>query len=117
MTNVKKVDCALLPPCAKTVHKKLQRAHFISVLWGNADLPHPGNGLDPLQYGWKDKNGCYTPDWFSGPSIPDDLFEEGSDDSVEDQSGQPDEAIAFDNADDSNSELAWSDDSESETEI
>ena len=36
MTNVKRVDCALLPPCAKTVHNKMQRAHFISILWGNA---------------------------------------------------------------------------------
>ena len=57
MTNVKKVDFALLPPWAKTVHNKMQRAHYISIIWGNADSAHPGNGLDPLNYGWKEKNG------------------------------------------------------------
>ena len=55
MTNVKKVDCALLPPCAKTAHNKMQRAHFINILWGNADSAHPGHGLDYLNYGWKEK--------------------------------------------------------------
>jgi len=23
-----------------------------------------------------ERNGCYVPDWFSGPAIPDDLFKE-----------------------------------------
>ncbi|CAM1296565.1 Uncharacterised protein r2_g591 [Pycnogonum litorale] len=32
MNNVKKVDCTLLPPCAKTVHNRLRRAHFVSIL-------------------------------------------------------------------------------------
>lgn len=98
------------------MHNKLRRAHFISILWGNADSPHPGHGLDPLNYGWKEKNRYYTPDWFVGPAIPDDLFQEGEleEDSMEDlHSDQPD----VDNADDSSSELPWSDDSESETEI
>ena len=59
MTYVKKVDCALLPHCAKTVHNKMQRAHFISIRWGNADSAHPGHCLDPLNYGWKEKTGYY----------------------------------------------------------
>ena len=77
MANVKKVDCALLPPCAKTLRNKTRRAHFISIVWGNADSAHPGEGLDPLSYGWKDKNGDYAPDWLSGPALPDYLFQEG----------------------------------------
>ena len=120
MTNVKKVDCALIPPCAKTVYNKMQRAHFISILWGNADSAHPGHVLDPLNYGWKEKNGYYTPDWFLGPALPDYLFHEREreEDSIEDhQSYQPDVATVFENDDDSNSENIWSDDSESETEI
>jgi hypothetical protein len=121
MTNVKKVDCALLPPCAKTVHNKLRRAHFITIIWGQADSPHPGLGLDPLNYGWKDKNGYYTPDWFLGPAVPDELFQEGgqddetTDDVQNDQQDMPD--TDFDDVDDSSAELPWSEDSESETEI
>ena len=108
MNNVNKVDCALFPPCAKTVVNKVQQAHFISIIvWGNADLPHPGQGLDPLNYGWKDKDGCYAPDWFSGPAVPHDLFhEELEDDTVEDtQSNQPDVASELDDTETLDSEL------------
>ncbi len=79
MSNVKKVDCALLPPCSKTVDKKLKRAHLISMVWGNADSAQPGERLDPRNFGWKEKDGCYDPDWYSGPSMPDDLLEEEDD--------------------------------------
>lgn len=92
MTNVKKVDCALLSPCAKTVH----------------------NGpttLDPLNYGWMKSNGYNAPEWFLGSAVPDDLFEgEREDESVEDLQGdQSDVATEFDDADESSSD--WSDDS------
>ena len=46
MADVKKIDCAPFPPRARTLYKKVQRAHFVSIIWGNADLPYPGNGLD-----------------------------------------------------------------------
>ena len=74
MTNVKKDDCVFLPPYSKTVHNKMQRAHCTSILWGNADSAHPGHALDPLNYGWKENNGYYTPDWFLGHTMPDYLF-------------------------------------------
>ena len=73
-------------------------------LWGNADSAHPGQGLDPLNYGWKEKNGYNTPDWFLGPSLPYYIFHEGEreEDSLEDhQSDQPDVATVFENNDDS----------------
>lgn len=76
MSNAKKVDCALLPPCSNTVDKKLKRAHLISIVWGNADSAHPGESLDPQNFGWKEKDGYYDFDWYSGPSMPDDLFDE-----------------------------------------
>ena len=84
---------------------------------GNADSEHPGNGLDPLNNEWKEKNGYYTPDWFFGPALPDYIVHEGEreKDSIEDH--QSDVATVFENAEDSNSENAWNDDSESETEI
>ena len=112
MTNVKKVDCALLPPCAKTVHSKMQWEQFISILWGNADSAHPGHGLDSLNYGWKEKNCYYTPDLFLGHALPDYIFRKGNE-----RSDQPDVATVFESDDDSNSENAWNNDLESETEI
>ena len=121
MTNVKKVNCAVIPICAKTVHNKMQRAHFISIIWGNADSARPGHGLYHLMnHGWKEKNGYYTPDLFLSPALLGYLFLEGEqeEDSIEDhQSDQPDVNTVFENDDDSNSENAWSDDSESETDI
>lgn len=97
MANVKRVDCALLPPCSKTVRNKLQRAHYVSIIWGNADTAYPPQ-LDPLQYGWSIKNQCYVPEWFEEPALPDDLQESQIDDQTDD-------------SDDSN---AWSDDSDTE---
>ena len=97
----------------------MQLAHFINILWGNADSEHLLHGLDPLNYGWNEKNGYYTPPWFLGPALPYYLLHEGEreEDSIEDhQSDQPDVATVFKN-NDSNYENAWSDDSESETEI
>ena len=115
---MKKGDCALLPPCSKTVQKKLQRAHYISILWGNGDSPHPGNNLDPLNYGWKKENGEYTPDWYTGPVMPDDLFHE-----VEGEEGDVNEneedthELNEEEEEDSDVENSWNVDSESEEEM
>lgn len=76
MKNLKKVDCALLPPCSKTVYNKLRRAHYVSIVWGNAESAHPESGLDPSEYGWKVKDGSCIPVWFLGPAEPTDLFED-----------------------------------------
>ena len=86
---MKKVDCALLPPCANTVKMKVQRAHYISIVWGNADTPQPANAMDPLEYGWAQQgNDCLTPVWFQGPPLPDDI----SRPTEEQDEGQHDEA-------------------------
>lgn len=121
MSNAKKVDCALLPPCSNTVDKKLKRAHLISIVWGNADSAHPGENLDPQNFGWKEKDGYYDFDWYSGPSMPDDLFDE-EDETQEDYQDQCDsDDLDFTNSEgngtNSNSDNVWSDDSESEFEI
>ena len=119
MIKLKKVDCALRPPYAKTVHKKLQQTHFLSILWGNADSSYPGEGLDPLKFGWEQINGYYAPEWFLGPSFPNELFQEREqeDDTIENiHINESNNIIEFDD-NDSSSELSWSDDSESETEI
>ena len=72
MTNVK-VDCALFPACDKTVHNKLQRAHYTSLAFFGEMLTrsaHPGHGFDSLNYRWKEKDVYYTPKWVLGPAMP-----------------------------------------------
>ena len=72
--------------------------------------------MDPLKYGWKKWNGYYTPDWYLGPDIPDDLFLEGEPEDV--SINQPDDDVtvtALDDAEDAQSET-WSDsDSDADT--
>lgn len=92
------------------LHKKLQRAHYFTIIWGNADSAHPAFGLDPLSYGWKEQNGFYTPEWFEGSARPDYLIKRQQEHSVEIDD-------LFDDDDGESSEDAWSDDSDSETEI
>lgn len=119
MATVRTVDCAILPPCAKTLRQKVKRAHFISIIWGNADSESPANGLSPLDYGWKDDEGRLVPDWYEGSAMPDELFEPDIA-----ANGRP-EGIADDDLDDgteseysigSGSDYAWSGDEDSDAE-
>jgi hypothetical protein len=88
-------------------------------MWGHADSAYPDQNLDPLNYGWKAENDHYAIDWYSGPSIPEYLFDEEDvhervDDGTNDQ---PDFITDCDDFVDVNSEKPWSDDSESDTEV
>ena len=106
-----KVDCGLLPPCSKTIQNKLQRAHYNSIIWGSADSANPGYELNPLDYGWKYRDGCYVPDWFCGPQYPDNLFDVVEELPEEDSGG---DASELDDGEDSGSESNWRDDSDCE---
>ena len=50
--SLKKVDCALLPPCNKTLYQKLKRANYISMVWSNAENANPVGELLPSDFGW-----------------------------------------------------------------
>lgn len=121
MENIKKVDCALLPPCKKTLINKLARAHFVTMFWGNADSPEPDHDLDPAQYGWKLEDGHYKFDWFPGPAVPEELFGESNNDGNDEQ---PDENVDEEFEDDieGNADIddvsgpEWTDDSDSEND-
>ena len=114
MKNLKKVDCALLPPCSKTVHNKMLRAQYVSIVWGNAESAYPESGLNPCDYGWNIKNGSYIPVWFSGPAEPNNLFEDEEPESHEAENDTDGDVEEYEDAENSGSELEWSDDSESE---
>ncbi|KAG1670545.1 hypothetical protein GQR58_016805 [Nymphon striatum] len=109
LANIKKFDCALLPPCTKTLQNKIRRAHYVSITWGNAEASTPTDGLDPEKYGWKMENGCLVPDWFDGPVIPADLFHDKEDTDVDTGDQQAVDDAEYDDGSSTDSE--WSDDS------
>ncbi|KAK4309969.1 hypothetical protein Pmani_018436 [Petrolisthes manimaculis] len=45
LTNIKRIDCALLPPSRRALDKKLQRAQYVSILWNHANFACPDQGL------------------------------------------------------------------------
>ena len=80
-------------------------------------LPFPSVGLSPTDYGWKVHDNILKPIWFEGPAIPDNLF-------VMDESDRKDIGADSDldlglqpiDGVNSDSDEAWSEDSESENE-
>ena len=123
LANIKKIDCALLPPSRRALKKKLLRAHYVTILWSHADTSLPSQGLDPTDYGWCRKENLLQPKWFDGPSVPDTLFstnangedvnEENVDDSDSDETiddrGQYDMSNIYEDD-------QWSEDSDSDIE-
>ena len=68
--KIKRIDCAVLSPCSKTLDKKIMRCHYVSVMWSKAGCSNPLDGMsDPTKFGWKMENE-YVPEWFSGTSVP-----------------------------------------------
>ena len=67
--------------------------------------------INPLDYSWKYKDGCYVPDWFCGPQYPDYLFGVVEELPEENAGG---DASELDDGEDSGSESNWSDDSDCE---
>ena len=111
MSNIKKVDCALLPPSRPTLQKKLQRAHYVTLLWSHAHTAFPAQGLSPTDYGWSIKRDLLLPTWFDGPSVPDSLFSSHVDVDIEEELEASDLSL---------SEISdhdpWSEDSDSDCE-
>lgn len=64
----------MLPPSRRTLEKKLQRAHYVALLWSHAHTASPDQGLSSTDYGWSIKGGLLQPVWFDGPPVPDSLF-------------------------------------------
>lgn len=74
LAKIKRVDCALLPPCRRTLEIKVRRTQYVTSLWLHAGMASPGNSLSPTDFGWTVENNLMTPIWFDGPVIPDRLF-------------------------------------------
>ena len=125
LANVKRVDCALLPPSRRTLQMKVRRAQYVTILWTNAATASPGDGLSPTEYGWSVNDNLLQPIWFQGPAVPDTLFTNSTTVEVDSDSdetiitgseAQCDlEALSLDELSDSDDE-PWSEDSDSDQE-
>jgi hypothetical protein len=68
--QVKKINCASLPPCEKSLKQHLRRVNYVSILWRHAHLSNPCGNIHPLNYGWKETDAGYVPHWFEGNALP-----------------------------------------------
>ena len=53
--KLRKINCALLPPCQKVLHQKILRAQYVSQVWSKAAEKNPSESLCPANYGWRRK--------------------------------------------------------------
>lgn len=110
--NARKIDCALLPPCKKTLKNKTMRAEYVSTLWCHADTPNPGFGFSPENFGWNLVLGKYMFHWFEGSPVPETLFinpptdRERNEEAVIEQEESEDELWSED-SDDDDDEMAY----------
>lgn len=126
---MKKLNCALLPPCRRSLQMKFRRATYIAVLWTNATKPIPVDfgGVDglPTQYGWSlDSNDHLLPTWFEGPAIPTELFGESAereDEPVQDEGNASEDVDSAGDVSDEEIDMsdtdAWSEDSDSDEDL
>lgn len=113
LKNAKRLDCALLPPCENTLQKKIQRANYVSIIWGRSALPNPVNGLNPVDYGWRFEEGHFVHNWFDGSAVPNSLVKDDNDVAEE---LIDNEDVAIDDAFTDNQDEEWSDREESNDE-
>ena len=62
LARIKKINCASLPPCAKTLGHQIKRAQFVASMWNGAHQKDPIGKACPTDYGWKDNQNCFEPD-------------------------------------------------------
>ena len=74
--QIKRCNCASLPPCANTLRKHIKRANYVAKMWRSADEYDPTGGDSPLDYGWELGEYGLQPEWFDGSQLPDSLIQE-----------------------------------------
>ncbi|KAK3883498.1 hypothetical protein Pcinc_012197 [Petrolisthes cinctipes] len=130
LTNIKRIDCALLPPSRRALDKKLQRAQYVSILWNHANLACPDQGLSNTDYGWSANGNLLQPVWFDGPALPDALFtdRDNNKDDSNDACSDSDETTIVESTEDVDSDAddhiyhepsddeAWSEDSDTDSQ-
>jgi hypothetical protein len=74
---------------------KLQRAQFVSIVWGRAHCAKPlPNSVNTIDYGWKMEDNMLVLEWFSGPIVPTSLtgsIDETVENSLEEEEEEEDQ--------------------------
>ena len=109
LASLKKINCASLPPCAKTLLNHIKRAQYVARMWKRADETNPTADASPTDYGWNINQNCYEPDWFQGSSVPESLTSAPTSPADADSA----EATSSDE-EESESDEAWSDNCDSD---
>ena len=115
LANVKKIDCALLPPSHTSLKMKLLRAQYVTILWMSASSAYPTDGMSPTDYGWLLQDGILQPHWFDGPAIPESVFTNDNDADANVVHNEPD-VDADSSADESDAEAWTSDDDDTSSD-
>ena len=101
LARLKTINCASLPPYAKTPDNHIKRAQYVAKIWKRADQMDPTGGASPTDFGWKlTEENYFEPDWFSRSSVPESLTGSCEEENVEATST------------DDESDNAWSEDSD-----
>ncbi len=112
LARLKKINCASLPPCAKTLLNHIKRAQYVARMWKRANETNPTGDVDPTDYGWKLNQNCLEPDWFPGSSVPESLTSTSTEDN-EASSSDDEDSVETTSSDNEESDT-WSDDSDSD---
>jgi len=105
LARLKKINCASLPPCTKTLLNHIKRAQYVARMWKRADETNPTGEASPTDYAWKLNQNCFEPDWFPGSSVPESLT-----------TSTPEDTMGVTSTDDEESDNTWSDDSDDSDE-
>ena len=97
MAKLKKINCASLPPCTKTLLNHIKRAQYVARMWKRADETNPTGEASPTDYGWKLNQNCFERDWFPGNSVPKSLT-----------TSTPEDTVGVISTDDEESDNTWS---------
>ena len=71
--SIKGVNPSSMPPCAKVLRKKLDRANYVSRMWKRAASQKPCDN-HPDGHGWVFDSGTYKIQWYDGGQMPSDIY-------------------------------------------
>ena len=95
--NIKKINCASLPPCQKFVEKNIQGAQYVVKIWKRCYASDPTDRLEPVNNCWKMIGQNLEPDRYSRTYLPEQLVKDID----------TDKAMVVENSDDE-----WTDESD-----
>ena len=97
LKKLRKINCALLPPCHKVMKNKIMRAQYVSQMWARASSKIPAEGLCPSQYGWLKDEGKWKIQWYHGPALPENILGPGEDEDDDDEDNDDEDDVWSDN--------------------